>query len=269
LEHLRRQLADMETDLRMDINEVGAVLAGKADAEATRSEVSRLDVLLKRVAELEGQQRAEHRELSAQLVEQGNVAARYIADQAEMSKHLHDTAQRLDGLDARFGASTPEFQKLIEQVKSKLAEKLDISDFNNSWRHKIDGDLRPEIHEQRLLLEDALHKKDQIIAMTERMQADLCCALAFKGRGPSRLGPLPGPSLTPRHLPDAVEQPRPASSQRHRPEAVQRSQKRAVTLATSCSTTPRSEVPHAHSRPRSHNGFSNEQLAAVAAVLPV
>jgi len=292
LKHLRRQLADMEGDLRTDIKEVRAVLASKADDGASRSEVSRLDALLTRVADLEGQQCAEHEALTEQLVEKGNQVASIIAEQAERSQRLEDTAQKLQCLQDEVGASTAEFQKAVEQVRTQLAQKLDISEFNNSWRHTIDCDLRPEINEQRLLLEEAMHKKDQIIAMVERMQADLCCALAFKGRGPSRLGPLPGPSVTARHVPDATEkQPRPASgTPRHLSDTVQRSEKRALTHQTldlrqlppkspvssrlekdaprSVTATmsegtrrpasPRSEVHSAGNRPRSRVGFGHE-----------
>lgn len=266
VERLRRQLADMEADFRMDIDEVGTVLASKADAESTKIEVSRLDAVLKRIADLEGQQRQQHGELSAQLVDQGNQAAQKIEEQAERSKRMEETGEKLHCIEDRLGASTAEFQKIVEQMKSQLAQKLDISDFNNTWRHTIDGDLRPEIHEQRLLLEDAMHKKDQIIAMAERMQADLCCALAFKGRGPSRLGPLPGPSLTPRQLNDAGDRSRPTSSPRsqHRAHTLDPSRAATFTVCTNASmegtprSTSRSEVTNANSRPRSRVGFCNE-----------
>merc|ERR1712083_1199931 len=81
-----------------------------------------------------------------------------------------------------------------EQHIASLARKLERDAFERKWEEVISGEIKAEIRKQRDQLGAALDKKDELIALAEGMQSDLTCALALRGRGPPRLGPLVRPN---------------------------------------------------------------------------
>mmetsp|Transcript_107335 Transcript_107335/g.207971 ORF Transcript_107335/g.207971 Transcript_107335/m.207971 type:complete len:403 (+) Transcript_107335:52-1260(+) len=158
----RQQLADMESNFRMDLEKVAAMADGKTGTDAS------LTQLVARLEDLEERQCAD-KEVTVQLAEQSAEANRSIVQQAQRCTRLEDGFQKLQLLDQRFMAIANEFDKNAEHVKSQLAHKLDISDLNSTDQETV-----------------ILHRKKTDVG-----------ARTFMGRGSSRVATLPGPDSLP------------------------------------------------------------------------
>jgi hypothetical protein len=117
LDEQQQQLTDMDSDFRMDLEELATMVDNKTDG---------LKGVCVRLQKLEAWRSAD-KEITVQLAEQCKETTTSIAKQAQRCTHLEDVFQKLQLQDQRVIAVTAESDKNAEHVKTQLAHKPDRS----------------------------------------------------------------------------------------------------------------------------------------------
>jgi len=197
---LQKSLGDLAQDLTAKLSDIEATLAKKVDVVLFDQEAERLKATREQLDALEDKQDLQHRQVRKVL------ATKADQDQAEnlqqrheglsdIVAHRQDVTRSFAQIQEQLDECRSQTVRYHEQVISDLATKVEKDVFEKQWEQVIVRELRPNIRLQREQLNAALEKKDQLISLAERMQADLGCALALRGRGPPRLGPLVAPPM--------------------------------------------------------------------------
>jgi len=204
LRAMQEQLAELERDLRRELAEAGTVLAKTVDLATFEEKARQLEQAHERLASLDQRQAMQHGETIEALARKTDTDA--ASQQQEKHAQLQascaykdDMLREFRWLQEQLDANRAQGARQHEQLCESLAQKLERDTFEQLWEQVVVKDIRSEIKMQRNQLSAALEKKDQLISLAERMQADLTCALALRGRGPPRLGPLV-PSPSPRKI---------------------------------------------------------------------
>jgi len=203
---LQSKLAELEKDLTVRLGEIDAELAKKVDCILFDMKAAQLSQAREQLDTLERRQSEQHGQVHEVLNTKANkdAAEEHLSDHRNLSEacaYREEVARTVAHLQDQLDACRAQAVRYHDAASAELATKVETDTFERRWDQVITKEIRPNIRSQREQLNAALEKKDQLIALAERMQADLGCALALRGRGPPRLGPLvPPPAPSPRKV---------------------------------------------------------------------
>jgi len=192
------RLAAQAGKMERKLAHLSQLLADDPSSINLRTMEDTLQALQARLAAFEEQHSSQHRQLADALAKASGDSAVALQQQGDRLCGLlatkKDVAAQLERQQERLGAHMLEAREQFAQVAKHLKAKVDATAFKQACDEVSAA--KEEIKFQRDQLAVAVEKKDQIIAMSERMQEDLRIALALKGRGPRR-EPLSSPLYRP------------------------------------------------------------------------
>lgn len=167
-------------------------LSRRADLTKFEAQEDRLTMAVSRITQNERTQQAVNDRVMEELRQKQDAeAARVLRNQ--MDERLSacatqaELADQLERLELQLASTMRQLNVHCAETAVALDTKLNHEAFNAKWDEVIDGDVRPTLEAQQAALQTAVAKKNQLMAMVHDMHADLRCALALKGRGPSGL----------------------------------------------------------------------------------
>uniref|UniRef100_A0A7S0ALF2 Uncharacterized protein n=1 Tax=Pyrodinium bahamense TaxID=73915 RepID=A0A7S0ALF2_9DINO len=208
---LQSKLVALEKDLAAKLGDIDATLTKTVDVTLFDHKARRLDEAYEQLAALERRQAQQHGQVQEALGRKfdKDSAAQQLRQHEQLQSacaYKDDVAKQMRQLQSQLDDCRALTVRYHEQTLASLATKVEQEQLEQQWDKVIDHDIRTDIQLQREALQAALRKKDQLIDLAERMQADLGCALALRGRGPPRLGPLVPPTQpSPRKLRTSVK----------------------------------------------------------------